>query len=68
MFEKLNQEQFEIILGALEVYAMANPNKDVYLNEKCAKEAIHFMNTTGRDFATQLGINKETNITIDENN
>ena len=58
MFENLTQEQFEHILDILILYKQVNPNKNVYLNEKCAKDAIHFMNTTGQRFASQLGINK----------
>ena len=58
MFENLNQEQFEHILDILILYKQVNPNKNVYLNEKCVKEALHFMNTTGQRFASQLGMNK----------
>jgi hypothetical protein len=58
MFENLNQEQFEHILDILILYKQVNPNKNVYLNEKCVKDAIHFMNTTGQRFASQLGMNK----------
>lgn len=59
MFENLNQEQFEYILDILILYKQVNPNKNVYLNEKYAKEAINFMNTTGQRFASQLGMNKD---------
>ena len=58
MFENLTQEQFEHILDMLILYKQVNPNKNVYLNEKCVKEALHFMNTTGQRFASQLGMNK----------
>ena len=59
MFENLTQEQFEHILDILILYKQVNPKKDIYLNEKCAKDAIHFMNTTGQKFASQLGMNKD---------
>jgi len=59
MFENLTQEQFEHILDILILYKQVNPDKNVYLNEKCAKDAIHFMNTTGQRFASQLGMNKD---------
>ena len=59
MFENLTQEQFEHVLDIIILYKQANPNKKIYLNEKCAKDAIHFMNTTGRQFASQLGMNKD---------
>ena len=59
MFESLTQEQFEHVLDILILYKQANPNKNIYLNEKCAKDAIHFMNTTGKQFASQLGMNKD---------
>ena len=58
MFEKLTQEQFEHILDMLILYKQTNPKKVVCLNEKSVKESIHFMNTTGREFASQLGMNK----------
>jgi hypothetical protein len=59
MFENLTQEQFEHILDILILYKQVNPSKNVYLNEKCVKDAIHFMNTTGQRFASQLGMNKD---------
>ena len=59
MFENLSQEQFEQIIDIVILYKQANPKKNVYLNEKCIKEAIHFMNTTGKQFASQLGINED---------
>ena len=55
--ENLTQEQFEHILNLLIVYAQTNRGKKVYLNEKCIKEAIHFMNNAGKEMASQLGIN-----------
>ena len=59
MFENLTQEQFEHILDILILYKQLHPAKDIYLNEKCIKDAIHFMNTTGQRFASQLGMNKD---------
>ena len=59
MFENLTQEQFEHILDILILYKQVNPDKNVYLNEKCVKDAIHFMNTTGQRFSSQLGMNKD---------
>ena len=59
MFENLTQEQFEHILDILILYKQLHPDKNVYLNEKCTKDAIHFMNTTGQRFASQLGMNKD---------
>jgi hypothetical protein len=61
MFENLTQEQFEQIIDIVILYKQANPKKEVYLNEKCVKEALHFMNTTGKQFASQLGIDKSDN-------
>ena len=63
-FENLTQKQFNYVIDILIMYKQLNPNKDVYLNEKCAKDAIHFMNTTGQRFASQLGIN---NVDDDDN-
>jgi hypothetical protein len=59
MFENLSQEQFEHILDILILYKQINPTKNVYLNEKCTKDAIQFMNTTGKQFASKLGMNKD---------
>ena len=54
---ELAAEQFEQIIDIIIVYKHANPKKNVYLNEKCAKDALNFMNTTGKQFASQLGLN-----------
>ena len=55
--ENLSDEQFEHILNLLIVYKQSNRDKKVCLNEKCIKEAIHFMNTVGKQMAGQMGIN-----------
>ena len=57
MFERLSQEQFEHILNLLIVYKQCDRNTNVYLNEKSIKEAIHFMNNSGKEMAKQLGMN-----------
>ena len=54
--ENLSQEQFDHILDLLILYAQANKGKNVYLNEKSIKEAIHFMNNAGKEMAKQLGV------------
>ena len=59
MLENITQEQFEHILDILILYKQTNPNKKVCLNEKSIKEAFHFMSTTGRKFASQLGMNND---------
>ena len=59
MFENLSQEQFEQILEVLILYKQLNNKKTVTLSEKSVKEAFHFMNTTGKQFASQLGKNKD---------
>ena len=56
--EKLNDEQFEQLLNILILYKQLNKNKNVYLNETSIKEAIQFMNSQGKDLASQLGIQK----------
>ena len=55
--ENLTQGQFEHILNLLILYNQSNKRKKVFLNEKSIKEAIHFMNNTGKEMASQLGIN-----------
>jgi len=57
MYERLSQEQFEHILNLLIVYKQCDRNTNVYLNEKSIKEAIHFMNNSGKEMAKQLGMN-----------
>ena len=59
VFENLTQEQFEHMLDILILYKQCMPSYDVYLNEKCIKEALTFMNTSGKQFASQLGMNKD---------
>jgi len=51
MFENLSQEQFEQILDVLILYKQLNNKKTVTLSESSVKEAFHFMNTTGKQFA-----------------
>lgn len=57
----LSDEQFSHILDILILYNQLHPNKVVYLNEKCIKEALHFMNSQGKDIASRLGMNTEDN-------
>ena len=59
MLENITQEQFEHILDILILYKQTNPKKKVCLNEKSIKEAFNFMNTTGKEFASKLGMNNE---------
>jgi len=59
MFENLDQEQFEHIIEVLILFKQTNPKKTVTLSEKSVKEAFNFLNTTGRQFASQLGMNKD---------
>jgi len=59
MFENLTQEQFDHIIKVLILYKQTNPKKTVCLSEKSVKEAFNFLNTTGKQFASQLGMNKD---------
>jgi len=59
MLENLTQEQFEHVLDILILYKQCMPTYEVCLNEKCIKEAVTFMNTTGKQFASKLGMNKD---------
>ena len=59
MFENLTQEQFDHIINVLILYKQTNPKKTVCLSEKSVKEAFNFLNTTGKQFASQLGMNKD---------
>ena len=44
MLENINQEQFDYLINILIQYKILNKKKDVYLNEKSVKEAIHYFN------------------------
>ena len=59
MLENISQEQFEHILDILILYKQTNPKQKVCLNEKSIKEAFNFMNTTGKQFGSKLGMNNE---------
>jgi hypothetical protein len=59
MFENLDQEQFEHVIEVLILFKQTNPKKTVTLSEKSVKEAFNFLNTTGKQFASQLGMNKD---------
>ena len=59
MFENLDQEQFDHIIQVLILFKQTNPKKTVTLSEKSVKEAFNFLNTTGKQFASQLGMNKD---------
>ncbi len=57
MLNKFSQEQFEHILNVLILYNQLTPKTTgVYLNEKSIKEALNFMNTTGKEFSDKLGM------------
>ena len=57
MLNKFSQEQFEHILNVLILYNQLTPKTtEVYLNEKSIKEALNFMNTTGKEFSDKLGM------------
>ena len=57
MLNRLTQDQFEHILNALILYnQLTPPTTKVYLNEKSIKEAFTFINTQGKDVASQLGM------------
>jgi hypothetical protein len=54
MLEKLKQDDFEHLLDVLILYSQLNPKKNVYLNERCIKEAFYFMNNQGKDIYKKL--------------
>tara|TARA_B100000131_G_C17751838_1_gene465501 strand:- start:406 stop:585 length:180 start_codon:yes stop_codon:yes gene_type:complete len=57
MLNKFSQDQFEHILNVLILYNQLTPKTTkVYLNEKSIKEALNFMNTTGKEFSDKLGM------------
>ena len=56
-FSKLTDEQFEHIIDVLILYKQFNKDKDVFLNEKCIKEAFYFMNSIKNSMGSQLDMN-----------
>lgn len=57
MLNKFSQDQFEHILNVLILYNQLTPKTtEVYLNEKSIKEALNFMNTSGKEFSDKLGM------------
>ena len=62
MLENLTQEQFDHIIDILILFKQTNPKKEVYLNEKSIKEAFHFMQTHGKEFAEQLGMSESSGL------
>uniref|UniRef100_A0A6C0IVP8 Uncharacterized protein n=1 Tax=viral metagenome TaxID=1070528 RepID=A0A6C0IVP8_9ZZZZ len=56
MLERLSQSQFEQILNMVIIYKQVHPNKDVYLNERCVKEAINYMQIAGKELQNR-GVN-----------
>ena len=57
MMNRMTQEQFEHILDLLILYNQLTPKStEVFLNERCIKEAIIFMSNQGKSFANELGM------------
>ena len=56
-FSKLSDEQFEHIIDVLILYKTLNKGKEVYLNEKCIKEAFYFMNSIKNSMGSKLDMN-----------
>mgnify|MGYP001404794414 CR=1 FL=1 len=60
MLNRLTQKQFEHILDILILYNQVTPlTTEVFLTEKCIKEAFNFMNSQGKDMANQLGLGND---------
>ena len=57
MMNRMTQEQFEHILDLLILYNQLTPKStEVFLNERCIKEAINFMSNQGKSFSNELGM------------
>lgn len=55
MLEKFNQEQFDYLINILIQYKILNKDKEVYLNEKSIKEAIHYFNNMKTELFNKTG-------------
>ena len=53
----LTDEQFNHLLELLILYKQTNKEKEVFLNEKCIKEAFYFMNSIKNSMGSQLDMN-----------
>ncbi len=66
MFERLNDDQFKYMIEAMCLYKQLNPNKQVSLSEKSAKEAMNFFNREGNRYIPMLNAITESGLSMEE--
>ena len=66
MFEKLSQEQFKYIIEAMCFYKKLNPDKEVTLSERCAKDVMNFFNREGNKHIPMLNAMTESGLSMEE--
>ena len=66
MFEKLSQEQFKYIIEAMCFYKKLNPDKEVTLSERCAKDVMNFFNREGNRHIPMLNAMTESGLSMEE--
>ncbi len=66
MFEKLSQEQFKYMIEAMCFYKKLNPDKEVTLSERCAKDVMNFFNREGNKHIPMLNAMTESGLSMEE--
>ena len=66
MFERLSQEQFKYIIEAMCFYKKLNPDKEVTLSERCAKDVMNFFNREGNKHMPMLNAMTESGLSMEE--
>ena len=66
MFERLNDDQFKYMIEAMCLYKQLNPDKQVSLSEKSAKEAMNFFNREGNRYIPMLNAITESGLSMEE--
>ena len=66
MFERLSQDQFNYMIEAMCLYKTLNPNKEVTLSEKSAKDVMNFFNREGNRYIPMLNAMAESGMSMEE--
>ena len=66
MFQRLSQDQFNYMIEALCLYKKLNPDKDVSLSDKSAKEVMNFFNREGNRHIPLLNAMAESGLSMEE--
>ena len=66
MFEKLSKDQFNYMIEAMCFYKKLNPDKEVTLSEKSAKDVMNFFNREGKKYGPMLNAIAESGLSMEE--